>query len=303
MATKKQPAQRKALAKPGGPFVFISYRRVDSAAAARWLYSAIQRTFGPSSVFMDTEAIRVSAEWPKAIERGLQQATHLIAVVGPHWLRVADDYGRRRIDRDDDWVHKEIAHALLKGKRILPIVLARGGMPRADALPSALQKLASIQPFELRDDRWDSDLNLLMQELEGQGFQRATVSPVRYPKPRITITEIAQEQFAEILQSLPGWTEEVSPLPGREPLKRIELRKAFEFESFERALEFMREVSEPVVRAQHHPRWENIWRTVTIWLSTWDIGQKPSQLDVDLAHEIERIYKKYEGARSRGPAS
>ena len=54
----------------------------------------------------------------------------------------------------------------------------------------------------------------------------------------------------------------------------------------------MREVSESVVKVKHHPRWENIWRTVTIWLSTWDIGHKPSQLDVDLAREIERIYKK-----------
>lgn len=275
------------------PYVFISYRRVDSAAAARWLYSAIQRTFGPTRVFMDTEAIRVSAEWPEAIENALRQATHLIAVIGPHWLRVTDEYGRRRIDREDDWVHAEIGHALRESKRILPIVLAKDGMPRAEALPSDLQKLGSIQPFELRDDRWESDLSLLIRELEELGLPRATVSPVRYPKPRVTITEIPQAEFSSILHSLPGWTEEVSPLPGQEPLKRIELRKAFEFESFERAMEFMQEASEHVVRVQHHPRWENIWRTVTIWLSTWDIGQKPSQLDVDMAHEIERIYKKY----------
>src|SRR5215831_9552170 len=89
------------------PYVFISYRRVDSAAAARWLYSAIQRTFGPTRVFMDTEAIRVSAEWPEAIENALRQSTHLIAVIGPHWLRVTDEYGRRRIDREDDWVRTE----------------------------------------------------------------------------------------------------------------------------------------------------------------------------------------------------
>ena len=34
--------------------VFISYRRQDCSAAARWLYQTIQRTFGPSRVFMDT---------------------------------------------------------------------------------------------------------------------------------------------------------------------------------------------------------------------------------------------------------
>lgn len=51
---------------------------------------------------------------------------------------------------------------------------------------------------------------------------------------------------------------------------------------------------------QHHPRWENIWRTVVIWLSTWDIGHKPSQLDLDLAREVERIYHDYSEGNTAG---
>ena len=299
MLTKSTTERRKAPAKSGKPFVFISYRRADSSAASRWLYAAIQRTFGPDSVFMDTEAIRVAAEWPKAINRSLQQASHLIAVIGTQWLRVTDDYGRRRIDRDDDWVRKEIRHALQKRKRILPIVLTPNGMPRAEALPDEIQRLGYVQPFELRSDRWETDLSLLVGELERQGFKRIETTAVRYPTPRVSITEIPQREFATILRSLPGWTEVASPLPGQEPLQQIELCKSFEFESFPEAIEFMREVSQSVVKTQHHPRWENIWRTVTIWLSTWDIGHKPSQLDVDLAHEIERIYKKRSSGRKR----
>jgi pterin-4a-carbinolamine dehydratase len=253
---------------------------------------------------MDTEAIRVSAEWPKAIHRGLQQATHVIAVIGAQWLRVTDDYGRRRIDRDDDWVRTELAHALQQRKRILPIVLTPDGMPRAEALPEEIETLAYVQPFELRNERWESDLNLLVRELEKQGFERVTTGGVRYPTPQVSITEIPQKEFAAILVALPGWTEVVSPLPGQEPLQQTELHRAFEFASFQQAIEFIREVSEFVVKTQHHPRWENIWRTVTVWLSTWDIGHKPSRLDVDLAHEMERIYRKRGGgeekARSTG---
>jgi len=248
MPKKTKAAGRKARAKSGKPFVFISYRRADSAAASRWLFDAIQRTFGPDSVFMDTEAIRVAAEWPKAIDRGLQQATHLVAVIGPQWLRVTDDYGRRRIDRDDDWVRNEIAHALGKRKHILPIILSPNGMPRAEALPDEIQKLGYIQPFELRSDRWETDLTLLVGELERQGFKRVATTAVRYPTPRVSITEIPQREFASILRSLPGWTEVASPLPGQEPLQQIELRKSFEFESFPEAIEFMREVSESVVK-------------------------------------------------------
>lgn len=299
MAKKEQAAKRKQSSKKGKPFVFISYRRADSSAASRWLFDAIQRTFGPDSIFMDTEAIRVSAEWPKAIQRGLQRATHLVAVIGPQWLRVTDDYGRRRIDRDDDWVRAEIAHALQHRKRILPILLAPNAMPRAAALPDEVENLAYVQPFELRNDRWESDLNLLVRELETQGFERVTGSGVRYPTPQVSITEIPQKEFASILRSLPGWTEVASLLPGHEPLQQIELRKSFEFASFQDAIQFMRDVSESVVKTQHHPRWENIWRTVTVWLSTWDIGHKPSRLDVDLAREMERIYRSYDGGEKQ----
>ena len=242
MPKTKQAAKRKRPSKTEKPRVFISYRRADSSAAARWLFDAIQRTFGPDSVFMDTEAIRVSAEWPKAIHRGLEQATHVIAVIGSQWLRVTDDYGRRRIDRDDDWVRTEIAHALQDRKRILPIVLTPDGMPRAEALPKEIENLAYVQPFELRNDRWESDLNLLVRELEKQGFERVAAGGVRYPTPQVSITEIPQKEFAAILRTLPGWTEVVSPLPGQEPLQQIELHKAFEFASFQQAIEFMREV-------------------------------------------------------------
>jgi pterin-4a-carbinolamine dehydratase len=43
----------------------------------------------------------------------------------------------------------------------------------------------------------------------------------------------------------------------------------------------------------HHPRWENIWRTVTVWLSTWDIGHKVSRLDLELAQYFEALWARY----------
>jgi hypothetical protein len=62
-----------------------------------------ERTFGPESVFMDTEAIRVSADWREAIYRGLQQSSHVTVVTGPRWLRVTGDtYAAASLD--DDWM-------------------------------------------------------------------------------------------------------------------------------------------------------------------------------------------------------
>lgn len=167
------------------PFVFISYRRQDSSAAARWLNQTIQRTFGPSTVFIDTEAIRIGDDWPERITEALKSATILIAVIGPNWLRVTDNYGRRRIDSCEDWVHSEIQHAISDKLHIIPLLLSNTPLPNKAALPEPLQTMTHYQAFELRDDRWETDLGLLLSRLEQLGLTKITERPVRYPKPKV----------------------------------------------------------------------------------------------------------------------
>ena len=63
----------------------------------------------------------------------------------------------------------------------------------------------------------------------------------------------------------------------------------FEFASFEDAIAFMGGAARRISEMDHHPRWENIWRTVSVWLTTWDIGQKPTELDLQLARYLEEL--------------
>jgi pterin-4a-carbinolamine dehydratase len=53
----------------------------------------------------------------------------------------------------------------------------------------------------------------------------------------------------------------------------------------------MSSLVETVKKARHHPRLENQWRTVVVHLSTWDIGQKISERDVAMAHQIDALYE------------
>jgi pterin-4a-carbinolamine dehydratase len=57
----------------------------------------------------------------------------------------------------------------------------------------------------------------------------------------------------------------------------------------------MRAAVEPVQKLQHHPRWENQWRTVTVYLSTWDIGNKITALDIQLARAFDALYDQMHG--------
>lgn len=137
------------------------------------------------------------------------------------------------------------------------------------------------------------DLAALMTDMERFGFRRASHT-TRLPKPRITLAELQPTEFRESLATLPDWELVVSDDPGREPRQRTELRKSFEFKSFEFAMRFMSSAAEHIARKQHHPRWENVWRTVTIWPSTWDIGSKPSKLDLELARYFDELFARLE---------
>jgi hypothetical protein len=67
----------------------VSRGDVLSVAPGVW------RTVGPQHVFIDTDSIRMGDDWPERIDNALASATILIPVIGPNWLKIADDYGRR----------------------------------------------------------------------------------------------------------------------------------------------------------------------------------------------------------------
>jgi pterin-4a-carbinolamine dehydratase len=284
------------------PLVFISYRRADSSAASRWLAKTIRDTFGPQSVFIDTEAIRIGDEWPERIDAALMSTTILIPVIGQSWLRMADENGRRRLDKDDDWVRNEIRHALETKLHVIPILLSNTPPLTREALPECIGSLYRFQAFELRDDRWENDLSIFLSRLSELGLKRAGPQAVRYPTPKVTLKELTTEELKAALSALKDWRVIESGIPGKEPRKSTELYRAFEFASFEDAIAFMSAAVPHISKAQHHPRWENLWRTVLVWLTTWDIGHKPSQLDLDLASFLEQLRSSFpeSGSKSEG---
>jgi hypothetical protein len=96
-------------------FLIQLYRKVTYY---RWRQE-FWRTVGPQHVFIDTDSIRMGDDWPERIDNALASATILIPVIGPNWLKIADDYGRRRLDRADDWVCNGVL-LTRTGKGLLP---------------------------------------------------------------------------------------------------------------------------------------------------------------------------------------
>lgn len=274
------------------PLAFISYRREDSSAASRWLAQSIARTFGADSVFIDTESIRIADDWEQRIEDALAAATVVITVIGPGWF-VASERKRPRIDDENDWVRNEIRHALDSKTPVLPVTLSGTPMPGRDLLPEAIAKLTRFQRAELRNEHWTDDLRSLLARMGELGFRQVRPDTTPYPTPKVTLRDLSTVELSEALGRLEGWESRPSDLPGCPGFERIELHRNFEFASFKDAIAFMAEAVPEIVQRKHHPRWENVWRSVSVWLSTWDIGHKPSVLDVELAGYLNELYARY----------
>jgi pterin-4a-carbinolamine dehydratase len=196
-----------------------------------------------------------------------------------------------------------VAHGLKNDAVVIPLLLSDTPLPDAEALDDALVGLRGRQVFRLRDDSWEADLNRLLERLETLGFVRPTSNvKVRYPTPKVKIRELAGTELDAALADLPGWIP-VAMDPSRAAKSGAALHKAYEFASFEDALAFMGTAAEYITRVQHHPRWENVWRTVSVWLSTWDIGHRLSPLDVDLARHLDEVRSRYPPARPKPDAA
>lgn len=67
------------------------------------------------------------------------------------------------------------------------------------------------------------------------------------------------------------------------------LYKQFNFEDFREAFAFMTRVAALAEEYNHHPRWENEWSVVQIWLITHDAGSNITDKDRQLAQAIDAL--------------
>jgi hypothetical protein len=158
--------------------IFVSYRRDDARGDAGRLTDKLKFHFGDKQIFRDVEAIEAGVDFVEAINSAVSQCAVLLAIIGPNWLKVSDGQGRRRLDDRNDFVRLEIAAALQRNIRVVPVLVGGAMMPKAEDLPQGLESLARRQAHELSDPRWDFDVGQLVETLE-----RAGIKPARRPSP------------------------------------------------------------------------------------------------------------------------
>ncbi|MBN7812742.1 toll/interleukin-1 receptor domain-containing protein [Algoriphagus sp. H41] len=163
--------------------IFISYRREDTSGESGRLKDKLEQVFGQENIFYDVETLEAGLNFDQSIAKALGESKVLLAMIGPHWLKVADSKGVLRLQKEDDWVRKEIAEALRRELRVIPILVNGAEMPGREDLPSDLKELSLKHAQELSSSRWNYDVGELTKVLEKIIAKKPEPKPQPKPNP------------------------------------------------------------------------------------------------------------------------
>ena len=179
--------------------IFISYRRQDSQSAAGRLADSLKEHFPEAAVFRDVETIEAGVDFVDAINKALESCGVLLAVIGPRWISIQDDAGRRRLDDPNDYTRLELVTALGRSDvRVIPVLVDGATMPAPETLPEDLKPLARRNALELTDKRWDYDVSQLILTLRhALGLAPRTSAPRgwRWPAAGLAVLVVTAVAF------------------------------------------------------------------------------------------------------------
>ncbi len=148
-----------------GP-IFISYRREDAAAYAGRLYDRLSAEFGADQVFIDIDKLEPGQNFAEVIREQVGRCETLIALIGPRWLSSVNSAGEPRLQDPQDFVRLEIAAALARDVRVVPVLVGDATMPSAGELPPDLADLPLRHAHEIRHSHFHNDTSDLIEALQ-----------------------------------------------------------------------------------------------------------------------------------------
>lgn len=160
--------------------IFVNYRRQDSSGHAGRLLDSLKNHF-PGRVFMDIDTLEPGVDFAEVIESAVGSCEVLIVVIGRDWLSLKDTNGRRRLEDPQDFVRMEVAAALDRNIRVIPVLVENASMPKPEELPPELARLARRNAIELSDARWAFDVDRLIQTIERVLGEKTPPAPVPAP--------------------------------------------------------------------------------------------------------------------------
>jgi SIR2-like domain/TIR domain len=144
--------------------IFISYRQSDTSGYARALFDRLTVQFGDENVFLDVATMQPGTKWLEATRSLGSACGAFVALMGPNW---ASTMRERATSAEDDHVRNEIETALGRGSNVdvIPALVGNAVLPTERQVPPSIRPLLRRQAIELRPERWDADVEHLIEVL------------------------------------------------------------------------------------------------------------------------------------------
>jgi hypothetical protein len=162
--------------------IFISYRRADAPAHAGRIYDRLVERLGKDNVYKDLDSTAPGADFAEVIDDTIASCDALVAVIGRDWFSATRPWRRaRQLDDPQDWVRREIAAALERNIRVVPVLVEGARMPSAAELPENIKMLARRHAVELSETAWRPQLDQLIDSLAPPPARTAAPGPALPP--------------------------------------------------------------------------------------------------------------------------
>ena len=202
--------------------IFINYRREDSTGAAGRLHDRLAQAFGRKNLFMDVDHIPPGVDFVEHLNSQVAACDIILVVIGPRWLDAKDEGGQRQLHDPDDFVAIEIAAALTRNIRVIPVLVDGARMPKASELPESLQQLVRRQAVEVRHSQFGRDAEALIKKIQPSLTWRPWMLLAAAPVGALVI-------YGSIILyelGMPAWTSAPLGVPQDASAQREEERKA-----------------------------------------------------------------------------
>jgi hypothetical protein len=142
--------------------IFVNYRRDDARDMAARIRDRLAQTFGDANVFMDVDNLIAGQRFDTELAKALSQTDVFLAVIGPRWMEML---GERQASRERDYVREEIAGALQRGIVVIPVLIERTPVPRADVLPDNIRDLVFHHKHVVTHEQFGRDVAGLVEAI------------------------------------------------------------------------------------------------------------------------------------------
>ncbi len=142
------------------PRVFISFRKVDERWMRHRTYQALTSRFAASQFFKSGESVPPGSDFAQILMEQAKSCEVMLILIGSRWLDASDKTGRRLIDRDGDWVRREIATSISAGNHVVPVLLGDATiLPEPAQLPPDIAQIGRLQFLRVQETHLNDALD------------------------------------------------------------------------------------------------------------------------------------------------